>query len=521
MTPEFHADDNPSSVLLAEAEALDPTNPFCTAAFVHSMAALGYRPWLISLRSGTRLLAVGVGLMKSGRLNRSLEFTSLPVPEAADLFWEKTLRFCRDLRVSYLEINSFASTQHRIPALAGEIERRTRTEYVIDLKKPTLWTGLSSNHKRNLKLAQKASLQVLSKTDVEACRDHLRLVQSSLDRRRERGERVDDSGDADRLMIYARNGLGEWFQAVKSGEVLSSILVLKAERGAYYQSAGTSPEGMALGASSFLICETATALRDRGMEVFNLGGADEHNPGLQRFKAGFGASSVALQATRVYLGSALKRKLGTAAALLRKDPVSFVRRLGGRWEKYVAYVAVPNDIPVPEPIEGVSVQELSRESSATLPLEQADVRRQMDRYEALDFKGAYVVWRRSRVAHLTALVTAEQDRHLPVRIVKLDSREAEITHCVTLPEFRGQGMYPFAIRTLCRIACERGIQRVFMITGFDNEASQRGIEKAGFKRGGTIVRLVLPYWAGEKSMTFRGHRWRLSRLGAPAASGSE
>src|SRR5687767_8267165 len=100
MTPEFHAEENPSSVLLGEAGALAPTNPFFTQAFVQSMAALGYRPWLMSLRNGSRLLAAGIGLMKSGRLNRSLEFTSLPIPEASDLFWENTLRFCRDVRVS-------------------------------------------------------------------------------------------------------------------------------------------------------------------------------------------------------------------------------------------------------------------------------------------------------------------------------------------------------------------------------------------------------------------------------------
>lgn len=330
MTPEFHAEESPSSVLMGEAGALAPTNPFLTQAFVQSMAALGYRPWLMSLRNGSRLLSAGVGLMKSGRLNRSLEFTSLPVPEASDLFWKEALRFCRELRISYLEVNSFASTEQGIPALPGEDERRARTEYVIDLKKPVLWAGLSSNHKRNVKLAQKAGIQVKTQNDAQACRDHIRLVQSSLDRRKARGEQVEDGGDAETLMTYARHGLAEWFQAVKDGGVLSSILVLKAERGAYYQSAGTSSDGMEQGASPFLICETATALRDRGMEVFNLGGADSHNPGLQRFKAGFGASSVELQATRLYFGSALKRKLSTAVALLRRDPLSFVKQLGGR-----------------------------------------------------------------------------------------------------------------------------------------------------------------------------------------------
>ena len=329
MTAEFHAEENPSNGLLDEACALAPTNPFFSQAFVHAMAALGYRPWLLSLRNGSRLLAVGVGLMKSGRLNRSLEFTSLPVPDAPELFWERTVRFCRDLRVSYLEVNSFASTPQRIPALPGELARRARTEYLIDLRSLTPWSGLSSNHKRNVKLAEKAGLQVRSQSDAQACHDHLRLVRASLDRRRARGETVADGGDAETLMAYARSGLAEWFQAVKAGEVHSSILVLKAARGAYYQSAGTSPEGMAQGASPFLICQTAAALRDRGMDVFNLGGADEHDAGLQRFKAGFGAASVELQATRLYLGSALKRKLTTAAALLRSESLSFRKQLGG------------------------------------------------------------------------------------------------------------------------------------------------------------------------------------------------
>src|SRR5688500_8704708 len=106
MTPEFQAEENPSRVRLAEAAALAPRNPFYTEAFVQSMAAAGYRPWLMSLKSGARLLAAGIGLMKTGRLNRSLEFTSLPVPEAPDQFWQQTLRFCRDRRISYLEVNS-------------------------------------------------------------------------------------------------------------------------------------------------------------------------------------------------------------------------------------------------------------------------------------------------------------------------------------------------------------------------------------------------------------------------------
>jgi hypothetical protein len=50
--------------------------------------------------------------------------------------------------------------------------------------------------------------------------------------------------------------------------------------GAYYQSVGTPPEGLKLGASPFLISQVAGILRQEGVQIFNLGGAGEDNPGL-------------------------------------------------------------------------------------------------------------------------------------------------------------------------------------------------------------------------------------------------
>jgi RimJ/RimL family protein N-acetyltransferase len=103
-------------------------------------------------------------------------------------------------------------------------------------------------------------------------------------------------------------------------------------------------------------------------------------------------------------------------------------------------------------------------------------------------------------------VTYEHDRLSKRRNVKLRPREAEITHCQTPSEYRGKGYYPFAIRSLFRVAAELGIKRVFMITNAANEPSQRGIKKAGLTRQGSIRCLILPWRQKGRGLTLRTFR---------------
>jgi lipid II:glycine glycyltransferase (peptidoglycan interpeptide bridge formation enzyme) len=140
-----------------------------------------------------------------------------------------------------------------------------------------------------------------------------------MERRKGRGEEVSLLAEEKLARALLLAGAAEVFQVKKNGKVLSSVLVLKSEAGGYYQSAGTSPEGMALGASHFLIWEVAQTLKDDGLQVFNLGGAEPENAGLQRFKRGFGAREVRLEAAVFSMVSSLKRRLRTAVKLLRDD----------------------------------------------------------------------------------------------------------------------------------------------------------------------------------------------------------
>jgi GNAT superfamily N-acetyltransferase len=85
-----------------------------------------------------------------------------------------------------------------------------------------------------------------------------------------------------------------------------------------------------------------------------------------------------------------------------------------------------------------------------------------------------------RIAHVAWVFTGQMDaQRRGVRLVRLNRDEAEITHCFTLPEFRGKGIYPFLIRSLFSRVGSAGVRRVFMITTVDNAASQHGIRAAG------------------------------------------
>ena len=117
-------------------------------------------------------------------------------------------------------------------------------------------------------------------------------------------------------------GSGELFQATLADEVLSSILIVRASAGAYYQSAGTSPEGMESGTSHFLINSVEERLREAGLRTFNLGGAPQGST-LARFKAGFGARAVPLIAVTLDVGPTWRRKLTTLVELARQTPRRF------------------------------------------------------------------------------------------------------------------------------------------------------------------------------------------------------
>jgi hypothetical protein len=309
---------DPPPSLLTEAATLAPTNPFVTPAYVTSRRRLGAQPWALCVEADGRLASACVAFMRSGYLNRALEITSLPELPHPEPFWRGLLEFCRAHRLSQLEVNSFASTTATIPELPGQRRRIGRCEYVLALQAGDLWAQVTVHHRRNIARARKRGLTVRRAADAAACEAHLPLILASMQRRRQRGESVPLEFQGDEFIALTQTGAGELFQAAADGQVLSSALVLRAACGAYMQTMGTNPDGMTCGAAHLLLYEAAAALQVEGLRVFNLGGAGPDNPGLQQFKAGFGARAADLEAAEFYLAGPLRRVLSHSAHRLRR-----------------------------------------------------------------------------------------------------------------------------------------------------------------------------------------------------------
>ena len=506
MQSEFYVESKADSALLGKVASLAPENPFLTLAYVEAMRTLGQQVVVLCLRRDGELVSACPAFVRSGRLRKTLEIISLPVLSDATVFWEGLREFCRKSGVTILEVNTFASLIAELPAFKYETGRTARVEYVIDLQPRDLWKQTRKGHRYSITRGRKAGLTLRRTSDPAACLEHIEMMGASLERRKTRGETVLEDLPLATSRALLEHNAGELFQAVREGQVLASALILKSAEGAYYQTAGTCEAGRECGAATFLVFEIAKTLQDQGYRLFNLGGAEVGNRGLQDFKTGFGAAPVPLAAASFFFGGPVQKKLFTTLRLLRHDRRGLLRHLLGRVERYVVYSTDPSTMKAPD-VQDTVLRKLSDEELASLPVEQDFLKEQVERLSRWGFNDAYGVYYKDQLAHISWLITSEHDRLIKPRNVKLRAGEAEITNCVTLPEFRGLGLYPFAIRSLCVVAAGAGAKRVFMITNVNNLASQRGMQKAGLSPHGKILRVAFSYLPNESGFTYRGHRW--------------
>lgn len=313
MSPRFEAVQDPSPDDLAALAAITPDSPFSTAAYAAARGEMGERVVLLAMREGDGRLGGGcTAFVRAGRLGGSVELPS--APSAPDGFWEGLVAHCRRHRWWRLAIATFGTpVGTRIPPLPRELERRARTEHLVALEDlgPE---ALSTNHRRSIKKARAGGVTFEVRREPSLAAEHVALIDASMDRRARRGEDVSRAGGAAQIAAYLRTGAGVCARAVRGGETLSSMFVLLAEKGGYYHSAGGSPDGMATGASPFLVAEVLTWLKAEGKTSFNLGGATAAEEGLHRFKRGFGGVEIPLEAVALDLSPRLVRMLRSLLA---------------------------------------------------------------------------------------------------------------------------------------------------------------------------------------------------------------
>jgi hypothetical protein len=315
---EFHAEFDPSEAAIREVSALAPANPFYTVEYCAAQRTMGVKPVALSLRDRGVAVTACIALLRRGRISSTIEIDSLPAVGGEREFWEGLACLCQDCNILNLLINQHASTPVAIPRLHGEVSRKALREFVLPLDRDDLWKQIHRSHRWRINRARRWRLETRRSRDPRDCDRHAAVMAASMARRAARGEVVPDGMPLRQCTALVACGAGELFQVVLDGRVLSSALVLMAERGAYYQTSGTSPEGMELGASHLLIHDVAVRLRDRGIGEFNVGGVGPgDSAGLYEFKAGFGAEIVPLECVEVSTGTWLRKRIGRVASVLR------------------------------------------------------------------------------------------------------------------------------------------------------------------------------------------------------------
>jgi lipid II:glycine glycyltransferase (peptidoglycan interpeptide bridge formation enzyme) len=216
---------------------------------------------------------------------------------------------CRARGITLLDFDSFASSPGTRPPLQRETHRWARTEYLIELGADDLLSRASQSHRQRIRLGAKSGLQLKRTRETSQCITHLELIGSSMTRRTGRSSGDGAAGELNSYRILLETGAGELFQARRLDDdaCLASMLVLRAPKGGYDQSSGSTEEGKRLGASHFLVHAVASALEKEGATVLNLGGARASEEGLQGFKRRFGAREVELTSARCDLGGPLRR----------------------------------------------------------------------------------------------------------------------------------------------------------------------------------------------------------------------
>lgn len=483
----------------ASGAALAERNPFHTCEYLQARARCGSDVLTISLRRDGVLESGCPAFLRSGRLNRSLEIPSLPPADGA--FWTGLIALCRELGVTDLSLGTFASQPVQIPAIGTRLQRVERCEWVLQLPRDASEAALDRRHRYSVRKARENGVAVRRADGAGAVDDHLRVMSASVERRRARGDASPgEDPSAAEVRSLVESGAGEIYQAILDGSVVASGLVLRAPRAAYYHTSGSTPEGLAARAVPLLIHEITLTLAAQGVEVFNLGGALPESP-LGLFKRCFGASPVALEAATAYVGPEWRRRLTSAVQMLHSRRGELRRLIVGRLTRYFVF---SQDLHRPVPVDSVEGAEFRK-------LDEVDLRaiadpafrdKQIDRLARFGTNYAYGVVVDRRIAHISWLLPPAAIRiETPAVLLPVDG-DAEITACETLPEYRGRGLYPFAIGELLNVAHAQGVRRVFMKTHRHNAASQAGIRKAGLRLSGTAM-VYEPPVASHRAMVWR------------------
>jgi GNAT superfamily N-acetyltransferase len=101
------------------------------------------------------------------------------------------------------------------------------------------------------------------------------------------------------------------------------------------------------------------------------------------------------------------------------------------------------------------------------------------------FAQGEVVWIAAHQSHIAAycwVALSETEVGEIDKVIKVKNEELYIYDALTLPDYRGNNLYPYILTYICQYGKEKGYTRALIFVTRENIPSQLGIEKAGFKR---------------------------------------
>lgn len=200
---------------------------------------------------------------------------------------------------------------------------------------------------------------------------------------------------------------------------------------------------------------------------------------------------------------ALARKIAAAWQVFRQSPGAvpglLAERIGGYARKLITldrleiFVCTRNTARQPEARPDLECRPLTGDDFSRM-------RHRSDRFgeharlysvqRGID--SAFGVFVDGELGHISWAYSAAEYGREPYERFRLGIGEAEIVNCFTADAYRGKGLYPHAVRLIAAQLLARGLDRVFMCIEPGNEASRRGILKAGLTPYGRVVHLRSP-----------------------------
>lgn len=284
---KFVAEKAPSDSSCVKIEAIAPHIPYYTKEYRDALQICGREVWLLGEERDGNIICGSLGEMEVGRIRKQLHIQSTP-SNPTQYFWAGLDRFCRRERVTTLSLGTIG-TSPEMPRIGRVLSEKDRCEYWVDLCKPDFEMTFRPQQRRVLRKARRKGLEVRIPDLLPGLKVHNSLTRHSLCRRRERGERIPQFDNSDLPQALLEVGAARIFECVLDGDVLGSVIISVAEKGAHGYSAGYSEAGMKSGAAVFLSEATFQSLKDDGKSVFNLGDAPRDS-GLAVFKRGLGAA---------------------------------------------------------------------------------------------------------------------------------------------------------------------------------------------------------------------------------------